>query len=232
MFMMGLKMIVVFLGPPGSGKGTYSKRIADITCVPHISTGDIFREAIHKKTPLGIRVQKNLARGELVPNGITTKILRERISHSDCEKGFILDGYPRTLAQAHALDNLIHVDLVINLVAHEEVLVTKLSARRICAQCGEIYNLANINKIIDGLRYDMPSISPQITGVCDKCGGGLVHRKDDQVDVISHRLQINSQQTIPIVNFYRLKGTLEDINVNLGLEKTIPIIVNTIRNHT
>jgi adenylate kinase len=225
-------MILVFLGPPGSGKGTYSKRIADIICVPHISTGDIFRDAIHKKTPLGIRVQTYLARGELVSNGITNRILRERISHPDCEKGFILDGYPRTLPQAQALDNLTCVDLVINLIAHKEVLVTKLSARRICAQCGEIYNLANINKIIDGLQYDMPSISPQITGVCDKCGGRLVHRKDDQVDVITHRLQINTHQTIPIVNFYRLKGIVEDINVNLGLEKTIPIIVNKIRNRT
>lgn len=223
-------MILVFLGPPGSGKGTYSKRIADITCVPHISTGDIFRDAIHKNTPLGVRVQKYLIGGELVPNGITNKILRERISHPDCVKGFILDGYPRTLAQARALDKLIRVDLVINLVAHEEILVTKLSARRICAQCGEIYNLANINKVIDGLRYDMPSILPHITGVCDICGGKLVHRKDDQVDVITHRLQINSHQTIPIVNFYRLKGIVEDINVNLGLEKTIPIIVNKIRN--
>lgn len=225
-------MIIVFLGPPGSGKGTYSKRIADIMCVPHISTGDIFRDAMHKKTPLGVRVQKYLTGGELVPSCITNRILRERISHPDCEKGFILDGYPRTLTQARALDTLILVDLVINLVAHEEVLVTKLSARRICAQCGEIYNLANINKVIDGLRYDMPSMLPHTTGVCDKCGGRLVHRKDDQVDVITHRLQINSHQTIPIVNFYRLKGIVEDINVNLGLEKTTPIIVNKIRNRT
>jgi adenylate kinase len=225
-------MILVFLGPPGSGKGTYSKRIADLTCVPHISTGDIFREAIHKNTALGKRVHKYLSRGELVPNDITNRILRERISHPDCEKGFILDGYPRTLPQAEALDNLVHVDLVINLVAHEEVLITKLSARRICAQCGEIYNLANINKIIDGLKYDMPSISPQKVGICDKCGGELVHRKDDQVDVITHRMQINNHQTKPIVNYYRSKGIVEDINVNLGLEKTIPIIMSTIKNHT
>ena len=225
-------MIIVFLGPPGSGKGTYSKRIADLICVPHISTGDIFREAIHKKTVLGKRVQKYLLRGELVPDEITNRILRERINHSDCRKGFILDGYPRTLPQTEALDNLVHVDLVINLVAHEEVLITKLSARRICAQCGEIYNLANIKKIIDGLKYDMPSISPQKVGICDKCGGELVHRKDDKVDVITHRLHISNHQTKPIVNFYRSKGIVEDINVNLGLEKTIPIIMSTIKNRT
>ncbi len=223
-------MILVFLGPPGSGKGTYSKRIANKIGVPHISTGDIFRDAIHKNTPLGSQVQKYLVRGELVPNGITNKILRERISHPDCEKGFILDGYPRTLAQARALDDLIRVDLVINLVAHEAVLIEKLSARRICTQCGEIYNLANIHTIIDSLKYDMPSIAPQQMGVCDRCGGNLIHRKDDQVDVITRRLKINSHQIIPIVNFYRLKGLVEDINVNLGLEKTIPIIVEIIKN--
>ena len=225
-------MILVFLGPPGSGKGTYSKRIADVICVPHISTGDIFREAIHRNTVLGKRVQQYLSRGELVPNEITNEILRERIIHPDCEKGFILDGYPRTLPQAESLDNLVHVDLVINLVAHEEVLVTKLSARRICGQCGEIYNLANVNEIIDGLIYDMPSMSPQKVGICDKCGGELVHRKDDHVDVITHRLQISNHQTKPIVNFYRSKGIVEDIYVNLGLEKTIPVIITTIKNRT
>lgn len=225
-------MILVFLGPPGSGKGTYSKRIADLTCVPHISTGDIFRDAIHNNTALGTQVQTYLTKGELVPNDITTRILRERINQSDCKKGFILDGYPRTLPQAEALDNLVHIDLVINLVAHEEVLITKLSARRICAQCGAIYNLANINKIIDGLKYDMPSMPPLKADVCDKCGGELIHRKDDQVDVITHRLQINNHQTKPIVDFYRSKGIVEDINVNLGFEKTVPIIMNTIKNRT
>jgi adenylate kinase len=225
-------MIIVFLGPPGSGKGTYSKRTAELTSLPHISTGDIFREAIHNKTILGKQVQEYLSRGELVPNEITIEILRERISHPDCAKGFILDGYPRTLPQAEALDNLVRVDLVINLVAHEEVLITKLSARRICGQCGDIYNLANVHKMIDGLKYDMPSMPPQKDGTCDKCGGELVHRKDDQVDVITHRLQISNHQTKPILCFYRSKGIVEDINVNLGFKKTTPIIMTTIKNRT
>ena len=225
-------MKIIFLGPPGSGKGTYSTRLSRLLGIPHISTGDIFREAVKQGTELGKKVNEYLMRGELVPDNITTNVLKERISKPDCEKGFILDGYPRTMPQAKALDEFVEIDLVINLNIHEKILIEKLSARRICVNCGEIYNIADTKETIDGVKYDMPPMLPKTPGVCDKCGGKLIHRKDDRVEVIKTRLKLYRKQSEPLIRSYRKRGLVEDVLVNAGLEKTVPKIMEKLKSHT
>ena len=141
------------MGPPGSGKGTYSSRIAPILGVPHISTGDIFREEVKKGTALGKEVAGYMSRGELVPDEITMKVLKERLSKPDAAKGFILDGFPRTLRQAEELEKITRIDSVILLNIPEEILIEKLTARRVCSNCGAIYNIADIHRTVDGEEY-------------------------------------------------------------------------------
>lgn len=135
-------MKIMFLGPPGSGKGTYSSRIGYLLSIPHISTGDIFRDAVKQRSALGNKVSEYMKKGELVPDKITIEVLRNRLAQPDCKKGFILDGYPRTIPQAEALDKIVKLDIVFNLRVPEDILVRKLSARRVCKNCGEIYNVA------------------------------------------------------------------------------------------
>lgn len=218
-------MKIMFLGPPGAGKGTYSSRIGRLLDIPHISTGDIFRDAVKQESVLGKRVSEYMKRGELVPDEITIEVLKNRLAQPDCRKGFILDGYPRTIPQAEALDKIVKLDVVFNLRIHEDVLVRKLSARRICKSCGEIYNVAEIKETIDGVKYDMPSMLPKVSGVCDKCGGELVQRKDDTVEVIEERLKVYRAQTEPLIEYYRRRGLLEDIFVNAGPEVMVPIMM-------
>jgi len=225
-------MNIIFLGPPGSGKGTYSTRIGRLLGIPHISTGDIFREAVEQGTELGNKVNEYLKKGELVPDDITINVLRERIGMSDCRNGFVLDGYPRTIPQAKTLDELVKIDLVINLKIHEKILVEKLSARRICINCGEIYNIADIKETIDGVKYDMSPMLPKTLGICDKCGGKLVQRKDDSVKVIKARLKIYRKQTEPLIRYYMKRGLVEDIPVNEGPEATVPKIMKKLKPYT
>lgn len=221
-------MIIIFLGPPGSGKGTYSARIGKLLGMPHISTGNIFREAIKEQNEMGKRVKQYIKRGELVPNDVTINVLKERISKPDCNKGFILDGYPRTRTQAKILDTLVEVDLVINLNIHEKILIKKISARRICVKCGEIYNIADINESINGVKYIMPPMLPKKLGICDKCGGKLIQRKDDRVVVLKNRVNLYRKQTEPLIRFYRKRGIVEDILVNFGSKEGVPIIMKKV----
>ena len=218
-------MIIIFLGPPGSGKGTYSTRVAELMDLPHISTGDIFREAIINGTNLGKQVNEYLKKGELVPDNVTIHVLKERIEKPDCLNGFILDGFPRTLQQAQALDALVQVDVVINLKIHEKVLIEKLSARRICINCGEIYNIVNVYEIIEGILYDMPPMLPKTPGICDTCGEKIIQRKDDQPEVIKARLQMYPKQFEPLISYYRDQGLVLDVNVHSGYVKTVPRVM-------
>ncbi len=218
-------MKIIFLGPPGAGKGTYSSRIGRILKIPQISTGDIFREAVKQGTELGKKVAGYMKLGKLVPDEITIEILEARINQPDCDKGFILDGYPRTIQQAEALDKAVKVDIVFNLLVPEDILIKKLSARRVCTTCGEIYNVADIKEIINGVKYDMPPMLPKIPGICDKCGGELVQRKDDTVDVIKERLSVYKRQTEPLIVYYKKKDLLADIYVNTGPDIMIPKIM-------
>lgn len=218
-------MKIMFLGPPGSGKGTYSSRIGQLMEIPHISTGDIFRDAVKQGSALGKKVSEYMKMGELVPDEITIEVLRNRLTRPDCRKGFILDGYPRTIPQAEALDKIVKLDIVFNLRVHEDVLVRKLSARRVCKNCGEIYNVADIKETVDGVKYDMPPMLPKVSGACDKCGGELIQRKDDTAEVIEERLKVYEAQTKPLIEYYRRRGLLEDIFVNAGPEIMVPAIM-------
>ncbi len=196
-------MIIILLGPPGAGKGTQAAKISEYLSIPHIATGDIFRDAIKQGTELGRRAKEYLEKGELVPDEIVNAIVRERISMDDCRNGFILDGYPRTLNQARALDDMLDdmgksIDVVLNLIVPEDEIVRRLSYRRICRRCGAVYHLINN--------------PPKVDGVCDKCGGELYQREDDREDVIRNRLRVYHERTEPIVKYYKDRGLLVDID--------------------
>lgn len=222
---------IIFLGLPGAGKGTYSTRIARLLDVPHISTGEIFRDAIKKDNDLGKQVNEYIRKGRLVPDDVTSNTLKKRIDEPDCQKGFILDGYPRTIPQARDLDDVVKIDAVLNLKIHEIILIRKLSARRICDKCGEIYNIIDVQETLDGMEYNMPAMHPKTPGICDKCGGTLIQRKDDRVEVIETRLKQYHQQSEPLIRYYRSRGLVEDIYVNLGIDRTISHIIKKLKPH-
>jgi adenylate kinase len=221
-------MKIVFLGPPGAGKGTYSSRLSTQLEIAHISTGDIFREEVQQETELGDKVADYLKKGELVPDETTIKVLKRRIQRPDCVGGFILDGYPRTIPQAEALSRITSIDVVFQLKIHEDVLLRKLSARRICKNCGEIYNVATIQETIDGTEYNMPPMLPKRLGTCDNCGDKLIQRKDDNVHIIKERLNIYKNQTQPLIRYYKDKGLLTEIIVQAGPEIMVPKIIMTL----
>ena len=192
--------VIVLLGPQGSGKGTHGKFIASKLGIPLISTGDIFREEVKKETELGKKVREFVEKGELVPDEIVVSVVKDRIAKPDCSNGFVLDGFPRTIQQAKALENLTKVDLVIFLDVTKETIIDRLSTRRICSKCGAIYNL----------KY-MP---PRVPGKCDVCGGELYQRSDDRPEVIARRLEEYEERTKPLVEFYRARGLLRRIDGN------------------
>lgn len=198
---------LVFLGPPGVGKGTYAKELSKRYNIPHISTGDIFREEIRKGTELGKKVKSYVERGELVPDEIVIEVVRKRLSQDDCKRGFILDGFPRTINQAIALDSIVKVDLVFNFVAPKSVIIERLSGRRICRKCGAIYHI----------KFN----PPKRPGICDKCGGPLYQREDDKPEVIEERLRVYEKQTAPIVDYYRKKGILVEVDASRNMEEVI-----------
>lgn len=195
-------MFLVLLGMPGSGKGTQAQYIKESYGVPHISTGDIFREAIKTQTPLGQKAKSYLDKGELVPDELVTDIVKERIEREDCTNGFILDGYPRTVNQAEALDGIMNtmgigLTAVIDFTIPAEEAVKRLSSRRSCSSCGIVYNL--LHK------------PPSEEGKCDVCGGPLYQRDDDKEDVIRNRLKVYEMQTAPIIDYYRKQQNITHI---------------------
>lgn len=190
-------MNLIMMGPPGGGKGTYSSRISEEYEIPHIATGDIFRAEVDEGSELGKKIEEYLEQGELVPDETVNDVVKKRLSKPDCEEGFILDGYPRTESQAQALEDITDIDLVINLEVSEQVIIERLSSRRICRECGEIYNLKR-----------MP---PEKEGVCDKCGGELYQREDDKPEVIKKRLEKYREKSNPIIEHYREKGIVKDV---------------------
>lgn len=207
-------MKLVLIGPQGSGKGTQAKLLKKKFDTPHISTGDMFRENIAQKTELGLKAEAIIDAGKLVPDEITTAMTKERLSKPDCKKGFILDGYPRNLPQAEALDTFAKVDYVLDIDVPDEVSIKRLSARRQCKSCGAIYGI---------------SILPKKEGICDKCGGELYQRDDDKPETIKKRLEVYHKETEPLLNFYNKKGILVRINGDQPVEKIFEDILGKIQ---
>jgi len=197
--------------------------------IPHISTGDIFREEAKRNTPLAKEVADYMSRGKLVPDTLTVQVLKERIKRLDCLNGFILDGYPRTIRQADELEKLSGVDVVILLSIPEDILIEKLSARRVCGKCGEIYNIADIRRTVQDQAFDLPAMLPKVPGICDKCEGKLIQRKDDAEHVVRNRLEFYREQTEPLVKYYRDKGLVEDVYVTSGPDIMVPKIHEQLR---
>lgn len=192
-------MRLILLGPPGAGKGTIAKGIAEELRIPQISTGDILRKAIKQGTPLGKQAQKYMDRGELVPDPVIIGVLKERVAQLDCTNGFILDGYPRTVPQAVALDHAgIEIDKVLNFVVTDQTIIKRIVGRLTCKECGAIYHVK--------------TIVPKVAGKCDHCGGALYKREDEQKETVRKRLRVYKKQTAPLIAFYRKKGILVDID--------------------
>ena len=196
-------MNIILMGLPGAGKGTQASEIVKKFPIPHISTGDMFRKAIKDETDLGKEAKSYMDRGELVPDVVTVGIVKERISEDDAKKGFLLDGFPRTIEQAKALNNIMseldrNIDAVINIEVPEEELMNRLTGRRICEKCGTTYHLV-FNP-------------PKVDGVCDIDGGKLYQRKDDNPETVSNRLSVNVKQSKPILEYYDEKGVLKNID--------------------
>lgn len=205
-----LDRAVIFLGPPGSGKGTQAKELAKQYGVPHLSTGDMLREHVSKGTPLGLRAKPIMERGELVPDSLVLKMVADRIERPDCEHGFVFDGFPRTVAQAKYLGEMLRRQgfkqpFVIHMVIPTSVLMKRLTGRRICKQGGEIYNI-----------YDR---SPKVEGICDNDGGELIHRPDDREEVVAPRLNAYEKLTAPLVQYYRRLGALHDVDANRSVDE-------------
>lgn len=198
------------MGLPGAGKGTQAERIVEKYGIPHISTGDMFRAAMKEGTELGLKAKSFMDKGELVPDEVTIGIVRERLSKADCQKGFLLDGFPRTVPQAEALENLL-VDLnreihyVINIDVDKSILMERLTGRRICKDCGATYHLI----------FNPPTSE----GVCDRCGGELYQRADDNEETVQNRLDVNIKQSKPLLDFYGTKGTLRTIDGQQDITK-------------
>ena len=217
-------MRIIMFGPPGAGKGTFSSRLAHILGISRISTGDIFREHIAQGTELGGMVKIYVQNGTLVPDEIVINVLRRRLAQPDCENGFILDGYPRTVKQAMALEDW-KIDVIITLIVPDEILIAKCVARRICKDCGDIYNVLKIDKTIKGITYSLPSMPPNVKGNCNKCGGELIQRLDDNPEVIKTRLAVYEEQSKPIIQYYQDKIPFIDQHVRVGPEIMISIML-------
>jgi adenylate kinase len=199
----GMARAVILLGPPGAGKGTQAQRIAQWYRLPHLSTGDMFRDHIRRNTEFGRKVKPVMERGELVPDELVLNMVEDRIAQPDCRNGFVFDGFPRTMAQADALERICRKHkfgstVVIHMIVDPDLLMRRLAGRRICKNGGHIYNI-----------YGRP---PKIEGICDVDGSKLIHRPDDTEAVISERLLAYDEQTVPLVNYYRSRGLLNPVD--------------------
>jgi len=212
--MMLLKIIL--LGPPGAGKGTQAKSISETCCIPHISTGDIFRKNISEKTPLGVEAKGYMDRGQLVPDELTINLVTDRLQNEDCKRGFLLDGFPRTVKQAEALDNFLNekgnnIDTALLIDVPLSLLLERMTGRRVCTDCGASYHI----------KFN----PPKEEGKCNLCGGGLIQRKDDATDTVKERLDVYEKQTQPLIEYYGKSNILKTVDGR----KTIESVFDDIR---
>ena len=202
-------MNVILLGPPGAGKGTQAIRIAEKYHIPHISTGDIFRKNIKEQTPIGVVAKSYIDKGQLVPDDVVIEIVRQRLAKPDCKAGYLLDGFPRTVPQAEALNGFTKVDTVLNLNIDLDLLMKRLTGRRICAACGESFHVAFIGN----------------AKACPKCGGELIQRADDNEETVNNRLTTYTNLTEPLIAYYKKAGVLKNIKADGTVEEVFSEIV-------
>ena len=205
-------MKIILMGPPGAGKGTQAEKLVDLYQIPHISTGDMFRKAQKDGTELGLKAKSYMDQGQLVPDEVTVGIVKERLAEADCKKGFLLDGFPRTVQQADVLDTILAeldmaLDCVVNIEVDKAFLVDRLTGRRVCRTCGATYHIANK--------------APKVEGVCDKCGGELYQRGDDTIETVSNRLDVYAAQTAPLIDYYKSKGIMSSIDGSKSMEDVL-----------
>ncbi|MBE7360487.1 adenylate kinase [Staphylococcus epidermidis] len=210
-------MNIILMGLPGAGKGTQASEIVKKFPIPHISTGDMFRKAIKDETDLGKEAKSYMDRGKLVPDEVTVGIVKERISEDDAKKGFLLDGFPRTIDQAESLNQIMseldrEIDAVINIEVPEEELMNRLTGRRICEKCGTTYHLV-FNP-------------PKVDGICDIDGGKLYQREDDNPETVSNRLSVNVKQSKPILEYYNNKGVLKNIDGSKDIDEVTNDVID------
>lgn len=213
-------MNILFMGPPGAGKGTQAERIVEEFKIPHISTGDAFRLAIKQGTPIGLKAKEYIDQGLLVPDEITNGIVKERLAQEDCKQGFLLDGFPRTLQQAEALDIMLSelgrtIDYVVDLKVDRGFLLDRLTGRRICKSCGATYHVL-FNP-------------PKTEGICDKDGGELYQRSDDSEEKVGTRLDEYTSKTAPLLDYYSEKGILRQVNGEQDINLVTAEIISTLR---
>lgn len=206
------KMLI--MGPPGAGKGTQAEKIIEFFNIPHISTGDMFRAAIHDKTEIGLLAKTYIDAGNLVPDEVTVGIVKERLAKDDCKNGFLLDGFPRDIHQAEMFKDMlkelgISIDLVLNIDVDHEKLINRIIGRRICPDCGRTYHI----------KYNKPLKE----GICDECGANLIQRKDDNVETVKNRLEVYNHLTEPVINFYK------DLVVNIDGDRDVDVIFEDIK---
>lgn len=209
-------MKIIMLGAPGAGKGTQAKMIADQYKIPHISTGDIFRANIKNGTELGMEAKKYMEQGLLVPDELTVKILLDRVAKEDCKKGYVLDGFPRTIPQAEVLDKALEkigdkIDFAIDVDVPDENIVKRMGGRRSCVGCGATYHIEHI--------------PPRKEGICDTCGMELILRDDDKPETVQNRLNVYHTQTQPLIDFYRKKGILQTVDGTVDMKDVFAAIV-------
>lgn len=214
-------MRVIIIGPPGSGKSTQADAFASYFQIPHISTGDMFREAFKTGTILGEKAKEHQTSGGLVPDELTIEIVRERLNQPDCSKGFLLDGFPRNVAQACALDKIlqsmhIKLDGVIDIEVNDEILLERITNRRVCSQCGETYHL---------IFYP-----PKKEDICDICGGKIYQRSDDTMEIARNRIKVYHEQTKPLIYYYRSQGLLIAVNGDQEIHKVLRDIIRGVCN--
>ncbi len=192
-------MNIIFLGAPGAGKGTQADRIADAYGIPTISTGNMIREALAKGTEMGLKAKAFIEAGQLVPDAVVIGIIQERLALADCANGFILDGFPRTIPQAEALEEMgVTIDKVVDIEVADDIITARMSGRRVCPKCGA--------------PYHTESLKPKREGICDKCGTELQQRKDDKPETVADRLKVYHEQTEPLKDFYAKRGTLKEVD--------------------
>ena len=206
-------MNIIFLGPPGAGKGTQAQRICAALDIPQISTGDILRRAMKEQTPTGLKAKSYIDAGQLVPDEVIIDIVKDRLQQDDCRKGYILDGFPRTVPQAEALEGIAKIDAVIDLDVADQVLIDRLSGRRVCLKCGATYHISRLNGETK----------------CAACGEEIVQRNDDKAETVLNRLTVYHAQTAPLVDFYQKKGLLKVIDGAQDMETIFQSIMDILK---